>query len=89
MKIQSDSQSPRIGKHLDSEITGAWDSNVINTFALGSAVCVQPLHADLFPNSHCKKATINRSGFTLQFKRVTGLERNHSDSKFPRGTVVK
>lgn len=62
MKIQSDSQTPRIGIPLDSEIIGAWDSNVINTFALDSAVCVQPLHADLFPNPHCKeKATINSS----------------------------
>lgn len=77
MKIQTDSQTPRIGIHLDSEIIGAWDSNVINTFALGSAVCVQPLHADLFPNPHYKeKATINNSWVYISVQEInwTGKE---------------
>lgn len=90
MKIQTDSQTLRIRIHLDSEIVGDWDSNVINTFARGSAVCVQPLHADLFPIHIIKRKPQSIiPGSTFQFKRLSELEKNHSNSKFPRGMVVK
>lgn len=57
-------KTPLTGTRLCPGIIEAWNSNVIKTFGLGSALCISallPLHTDhLFPKSHSKeKATVN------------------------------
>lgn len=62
MRIQSDSQTPRMGMHLGQGITGL-ELKCHLSLALGSSLCCISLHTDLlFPRPHCKeKAIVNNS----------------------------
>lgn len=90
MKIETDSETPRIGIHLDSEIMGPRTQRSLILLLL-ALLSVYSLCMQTSSTVHIikRKPQSVIPGSTFQFKRLTGLEKNHSDSKFPRGTVVK